>query len=406
MKALANLLLSFAVLNIAFFVNPSAIQAEENRSEKESIRVENNSSAKLLTADNTATVRTQAAGGQSASPRSNNPDYRIAASVHNLSNEQLNKIDAAFDAGNARLRSGTPIAIVRSEFYAEIRKCFTPEQIKELDSFKDPLSGINNLKVERDIPYVIPADPMRVGDLYLPKNKTGKIPAVIFIHGGGWSQGSKEQSTHTAVRLAQHGFAVFNINYRLVGAGGEFPADLIDVKDALAFVVSKASDWNIDTSKIAAMGGSAGAHLSMMLGYTDNNKFRAEHYPKSNTKLVAVVSWFGPVEMANDHGFVMNYLAKGDKDVYHDASPISYVDTAVPTLFVHGTDDPLVSISHSERLDKALTEHHITSELLRIPGAKHGFRGEDWNAAINKTIEFLDKQFGMSETKPKSQTKS
>lgn len=87
-----------------------------------------------------------------------------------------------------------------------------------------------------NVPYVTPSDSVRVGDLYLPKD-TGRLhPAVLFIHGGGWVSGDKAESTGNARALAQHGFVVFNINYRLINQGGAFPADIIDTKEALAFL--------------------------------------------------------------------------------------------------------------------------------------------------------------------------
>ena len=136
--------------------------------------------------------------------------------------------------------------------------------------------------------------------------------------------GSKDQMRGQARALAKHGFVVFNINYRLVGHGGEFPADLIDVKDALAFVATKDREWHVDTSRLAAMGGSAGAHLSMMLGYTPDKIFAPEHYQNNQARVVAVVSWFGPTdfngyqqkEKASNHKWtnLTNYLARAGEN--------------------------------------------------------------------------------------------
>lgn len=265
------------------------------------------------------------------------------------------------------------------------------KQLKQQDSGTE--QNLENYTVTRDLAYVTPTDSVRVGDLYLPKNKSLSNPAVIFIHGGGWNRGKKEQVNRTVIALAKHGFAVFNINYRLVGEGGEFPADLIDVKDALGFLASKASTFHIDTGRIIVMGGSAGAHLAMMLAYTSNNQFSAEHYPNSVAHPIAAVSWFGPIDLSAKHPLIEHYLANAGKEGAKNASPLNYAATAVPTLFVHGTDDPLVPFKESKRMAQALEDNKIESKLIPIPGAKHGFKDEEWTAAFDETVKFLDTQF-------------
>jgi glycerophosphoryl diester phosphodiesterase len=241
-----------------------------------------------------------------------------------------------------------------------------------------------------NVPYTTPADGARVGDLYLPNNSSGLRPAVIFIHGGGWSSGTKEQAAPIAAALANHGYVVFNINYRLVGQGGEFPGNVNDVRKALNFVVSKSGEWQVDTSKIAAMGGSAGGHLAMLLAYAP---LASKPAPP---RLAAVVSWFGPGNLAPGHAIVDRYIAKPDANAYASASPIRFARTAVPTLFVHGTADTLVPFAQSQDMVRALQANHIKAELLPIPGAGHGFDPQGWSNAINATLRFLDKQFKLN----------
>ena len=131
----------------------------------------------------------------------------------------------------------------------------------------------------------------------------------------------------------------------------------------------------------------------MMLGYTPNSAFAPAHYPASTARLAAVVSWFGPGNLDSGHSLVQSYLANAGADGSKRASPITYVSTAVPTLFVHGTNDNLVSISQSQDMQKALTAQHIDAEFLPIQGAGHGFPPDGWTIAINKTLQFIDAQF-------------
>lgn len=246
-----------------------------------------------------------------------------------------------------------------------------------------------------DIPYVSPPDAVRLGDVYLPENESGKLrPAVLYIYGGGWSGGDKQESSEKPEALASHGFVAFNINYRLVYKGGEFPANFLDAKDALAFLASKSEEWKIDPSKIAVMGSSAGAHLAMLLGYCNNSKFKAEHYPDSDARVMAVVSYYGPCDFVKGRsGMVDEMLAKSDDNGYVDAAPITYASSAVPTLFVHGTKDDVVSIRHSQKMHQALQEKEIHSELFVLEGAGHGFDLNDGLKARNETLRFLDTVF-------------
>ena len=338
-------------------------------------------------------IKEKSAEAGEKSTRASDSDYRRVTSIPGLGAEQLEAIDKAYDQMQARLKDKQPVGRARLQFYVDAKKVLSPQQIQELKKFHDPIKDTSNLEVQYDVPYVSNGDPQQVGDLFLPKNIKATVPAVLFIHGGGWSGGSKEQAAHTAIELAKHGYAVYNINYRLVGRGGDFPADVSDVKDAFAFLSSKASEWKIDPARIAAMGGSAGAHLSMLLGYTSKQQFPATHYPDSSAKPTAIVSWFGPADLNMKHVLVEKYLAKYGEKGAHDASPLTYADTAVPTLFVHGTADQLVAISHSEQMKKALEERKIPSELVPIAGAGHGFKGTQWNSAIKATTTFLDKQF-------------
>jgi acetyl esterase/lipase len=257
--------------------------------------------------------------------------------------------------------------------------------------------GLFSFTVTPEVSYVEPSDGIRVGDLYLPL-KPGLKPVVILIHGGAWSAGSRQHLNDQAQALAQHGFAVFNIDYRLVGSGGEFPADVVDVKDALAFAAGKAALWNIDVTRMAAMGSSAGGHLAMMLGYTPNKVFAPEHYPKSDAHVKAVVSWFGPTDFVGiHHDAITKYLARvgGEKDA-SEASPITYAQTGVATMFVHGTKDPLVPYDQSKRMLDVLTGRHIFAQLVPIPDEGHGFSPQGWHLAMTRVLAFLDSQFAVA----------
>jgi len=327
----------------------------------------------------------------------NTPDYRSVISLPGITPKQVEQINSIYDSCVAKLNMGMPLQPVRKEFFTRIRPILNASQLSALQPAahmpSSPTQGDLGLyNVTSNVPYIQPPDAVRVGDVYLPKNEEKKLrPAVLYIHGGGWSGGDKLQSSDMPKALAAHGFVVFNMNYRLVHAGGEFPANFLDVKDAMAFLASKSDEWKIDKAKIAVMGGSAGAHLAMLLAYCNNPKFKAEHYPQSVVRPMAVVSYYGPCDFVKGRsGMVDEMLAKSALTGYVDAAPITYSDHGVPTLFVHGTKDDVVSIRHSQKMHQALQERKIRSEMLTLEGAGHGFATGDWLKAKDASIKFLD----------------
>lgn len=268
-----------------------------------------------------------------------------------------------------------------------------------LTLFMQPAQARYDFSVQKNIPYVQKGDRAQVGDLYIPVEESDKVkfyPAVIYIHGGGWCGGDKKHATPIVTELAANGFVVYNINYRLVGKGGEYPADVEDVKDALAFMGTRATEWHINTSKIAAMGCSAGGHLSMLLGYTDDKVCKAVHYPNSKVRVKAVASWCGPAYFVpGEMDVVDDYLRKAGKKAYTVASPRTYINSAVPTIFVHGTDDDLVTIKGPEKLHADLQKKGICSEFVPLKGEGHNFGFEGWKVGMKRTIEFFNKQFAL-----------
>jgi acetyl esterase/lipase len=184
----------------------------------------------------------------------------------------------------------------------------------------------------------------------------------------------------SACTLAQHGFVAFSINYRLVSKGGGFPADVQDVKDAIAFLAAQASQWRIDASKLVTLGESAGGHLALMAAYTPNRgRFASPHHLYSTARVAAVISFYGYTNLMKlqYRRTVQRYLGgsirRVGSAVYRDASPISYVRTAVPTLLVQGTKDHSLPLSQSVELEHLLRQRGTPTNLVLLTGASHGF---------------------------------
>ncbi|MBN1343718.1 MAG: alpha/beta hydrolase [Phycisphaerae bacterium] len=218
-------------------------------------------------------------------------------------------------------------------------------------------------------------------DLYLPKGLTKPVPGLIFIHGGGWSKGSKKDYRYYAVRYAKRGYVVASISYRLIKEA-TFPACIQDAKCAVRWMRASAKKYHIDPKRIAAIGGSAGGHLAMMLGYSagvpelEGNGGHA----KCSSAVQAVVDLYGPVDLtvpyARNHPTVLGFFGGKTYDKvpeqYKMASPITHLDkNDPPTLILQGTIDELVPVEQADMLAKQLKELGVPCVYDRVEGYPH-----------------------------------
>jgi acetyl esterase/lipase len=285
----------------------------------------------------------------------------------------------------------------------------SPDLLGGLKEFLNLGAAETELKIVRNLSYVAPADPHRSGDLYLPKATGQRRPAAILIHGGTWKDGSRDDEKENARYLAKHGYVAFTIDYRLVGQGGEFPHDIADVKDALAFLAEHAAEYAIDPNKIVLSGSSSGGHMAMLAAYSPNSgDLHAESHPTSSVRAAAAVSLFGLSDLsgdyahASDKAHVVHYLnGKTPHDspsLYVTASPINYGRSAVPTIFAHGTDDHNVPISQSTTMASILRKNSIRAEIVPVEGAGHWFGPVTRELVLSRVVVFLNQALSGTRT--------
>ena len=140
------------------------------------------------------------------------------------------------------------------------------QNIKLVREFRLP-----SVREKRNITYCKIGDRSLLLDAFYPKKNTPrKTPAILVIHGGGWRSGSRAQHIPLAQRLASRGYACFTAEYRL-STEALYPAAVHDLKAALRWLRANAKEFNIDTSRIAALGFSAGGELAAFIGTTNKN---------------------------------------------------------------------------------------------------------------------------------------
>ncbi len=260
----------------------------------------------------------------------------------------------------------------------------------------------NNQKVSENVKLVTNVEFAKVNgepllcDVLRAKNSKGISPVVIYIHGGGWTGGSKYDQRGINSRLAEKGFTVISINYRLAGNGKpKFPVQLHDVNAAIRWVKANAKTLKIDKNKIALMGNSAGAHLAMMAALAGDKpglKGNVGNHLSQNSKVQAVVNIHGPVDfftMTRDKDCgecLIDYETNKQSppyallgcfisecpDKYRQANPLDYVTAdAPPFLNINGDRDKIVPYQQAKRMDDALKNLGVSSKLIIAQGNTH-----------------------------------
>lgn len=237
-----------------------------------------------------------------------------------------------------------------------------------------------------DVTYTPPARPAPMaGDIYRP-DSAGSHPAVLMIHGDGRiGNDGRWQMAGIARQLAQNGYYVFNITYRMAPEW-TYPAPLDDVRAALDWMEENAEGQGIDPERIAVLGYSAGGYAGSLAALTDQRK-----------RVKAVVAGGAPSDLTyySEGKLIRDFLGGTMQEVpelFHEASPVNHVTTSSPPYFLyHGEDDTLVHPNHLREMAAELKANRVPHEIFWIRGKGHirGFLFPD--RAIEASIRFLDR---------------
>ena len=239
------------------------------------------------------------------------------------------------------------------------------------------------------------ADAKQNMDVYLPAGRTaGNTKVMILIHGGAWATGDKTDfgAFVDTLKVRLPGYAIFNINYRLATASGNFfPAQENDIKAAFDFIVSKSAEYKI-SQKIVLLGASAGGHLALLQGY----KYMTP------VKVKAVIDFFGPTDMTEMYNHpadpsllpILTLLLGGtpvtNAAMYQQSSPLNFVTAqSPPTIILQGGVDPVVPVAQSTSLDAKLQTMGVVHQYVFYPTEGHGWSGANLTHSFNAIQAFL-----------------
>ncbi len=236
-----------------------------------------------------------------------------------------------------------------------------------------------DVQIKADVVYGHKDGMALVYDVLRPDNADGA--AIVYMVSGGWFSrwAPPESRVERFKDLLDAGFTVIPVHH---GSAPRYhvPDAYADVSLAIRHIKLHAVHHGIDPDRIGVTGGSAGGHLSLMLGLdSDTGKQGAtEQVLQQDNRVAAVVAYYPPVDLRrlvgpNDRFPALNF------DVEHAASvsPILHADSAdPPTLLIHGNADELVNISNSEIMFAEFQKQGVTTDFIVIDGGEHGFRGE------------------------------
>lgn len=257
-------------------------------------------------------------------------------------------------------------------------------------------------------------------DILQPQKK-GKMPAILFITGGGFINANKANDIQLRMHLAEAGYVVASATYR-VAPTVVFPAPVEDMKAAIRFLKANADRFNIDPNRIGVVGQSAGGYLAAMVGTTNGSKtFDKGAYLNESSTVQAVVDMYGLSDLTKvgaDYSEAVQETHKSagatealwvngspvfggrDGGIFADpkaaeaANPISYIagnkNHIPPFLLMHGDADRVVSPSQTDILFQDLKANGVNAERYIVPGAEHGGVYWEQETVQNVIVQFFD----------------
>jgi acetyl esterase/lipase len=283
--------------------------------------------------------------------------------------------------------------------------CQQPAREKAKPAAKGPVIP-ENVVLDRDVQYGNGGGHAIVLDIVRPREASKEQrPAIVFIHGGGWSGGNKESAIGSLVPFAATGkYFCATVEYRLSGEA-TWPAQIQDCKAAIRWLKANAEKYNVDPERIGVWGGSAGGHLVSMLGLTGGIRDLEGNggSPDQSSRVACVVDFCGPSDFLsiakakadtgrNAYGPVSKLLGgpvEENEELAKAASPLTYVSKdAPPFLIVHGTADNTVPLAQAESLYEALRRSGADATFVKIEGGGHGIGGAE---VLGRVRDFFDR---------------
>ena len=237
-------------------------------------------------------------------------------------------------------------------------------------------------------------------DIYRKKNILAPAPLIIFIHGGSWTKGDKMDYLIYLLSYAEKGYITASLSYRFAQEE-KFPAALEDVLCGIEWLKANGSEYGIDSSNVALVGGSAGGHLALLAGYTIGGPYGPGNCNNNGAspQVNAIVNFYGPTDLTTEYSisrdepkYFLGLDYNNDPEKYLMASPVHFVTPDdPPTMTFIGTLDELVPVNQADVLNETLIAADVPHNYHRLKGWPHTM---DAAVPINEYAQYyMDKFF-------------
>lgn len=268
--------------------------------------------------------------------------------------------------------------------------------------------------VQRDVPAVIEyktsdGEPLVI-HFYEPMRRLyRKAPLVIYIHGGAWEGGTHELSEDEldiVNPMRKYGVAVASIQYRLTDEENKFPDHIDDVTDAIRYLTVHAGDLGIDKARFCELGGSAGAHLSLLAAFAQDRFQDDPGLADIRYDIRCIVSLSTPCDFVDLSCYEGEDLVRiqelltgflgstydQNPSIYAEASPVTYIAASkIPVFMAHGEKDAVVPVIQADRYVARAMEAGMDIEYIRVRNGKHGLGSADGNPTVPAKDELLQR---------------
>lgn len=261
-----------------------------------------------------------------------------------------------------------------------------------------PAAGAEeNVEILPDVVYGHKDGMALTFDVFKPK-KDANGAGILFMVSGGWYSGWNAPNASSWKAFLDEGFTVFAVRH---GSSPRYniPEIIPDVRRSVRFIRLNAAKFGVDPERLGVTGASAGGHLSLMLGTgSDPGDAKAkDEVLRMTDRVAAVVDYCGPTELGpwvdEKSPYYQKYPALRFEAAKAPAcSPLFQVTADdAPTLMIHGDQDTVVPIDHSQRILAEFKKAGVPCELLVLPGAGHSFKGDDAARASAARVAWFKK---------------
>ncbi len=212
-------------------------------------------------------------------------------------------------------------------------------------------------------------------------------PAIVFFFGGGWTRGTPEQFYPHCRYLASRGMVAISAEYRVESVHGTSPRECVqDGKSAIRWIRENAKKLGIDPTRIAAGGGSAGAHVAAAAGSVRGFEEKGENLSVSSRPEALVL--FNPVYDNGPNGYGHSRV----EAYWREFSPMHNINqNTPPTIVFLGTEDELIPVETAKEYQRLMQEKGVRSDLHLYEGQPHGFFNYRNREHYTKTVIEMDR---------------